>query len=293
MGRDFISLLDDNYVSNEIAAKTGHGVNELRISDIEPRSNQPRKTFDEESLEALSKSIKEYGVLQPIVVRESKLMAGKYEIIAGERRWRASRMAGLVEIPAVIFSGDDLKTAEVSLVENLQREDLNPLEETLAYASLIENFGLTQEQVAEKVGKSRVAITNALRLRELPKEVLELVADGKLSAGHARAILGLKDQEKMLSLANSAIEKDLSVRAVENAVRLLNAEKKPVIIDERITQRSAYMKDLEHRAVQKLGRKVKFQESDKKKVLEISYTDDEDLEALLIAVFGKDFFENN
>lgn len=288
LGRDFYSLLDDNVLASDKA----NAATSIRISDIEPRSDQPRKTFEREPLENLADSIAQFGVLQPIVVRESAFLQGTYEILAGERRWRAAKMAGLNEIPAVILEGDDLKAAQVAVIENVQREDLNPIEEALAYNTLIERFDLTQEQVAKQVGKSRVAVTNLLRLLDLPDEVLEMVRDGKLSAGHARALLGLKNEEQILPLAQKIIEKELSVRDVEKTIRLFNYEPDEKIEDEsnEAVQRKVYMKDLEHRAVTHLGRKVRILKTAKKKVVELSYSDDDDLEALLTTICGTDFF---
>ena len=287
LGRNFYDLLDDNMVSREKAS----AATTLRLSEVEPRSDQPRKTFSRESLEALAESVSQVGVLQPIVVRESKLLAGTYEILAGERRWRAAKMAGLSEIPAVILDSDDLKAAQVSIIENVQREDLNPIEEALAYDALIEKFGLTQEQVAKQVGKSRSAVTNLLRLLDLPEEVLALVRTGSLSSGHARALLGLKDADQIVPLAQRIVEKDLSVRDVERTIRLLNYAPSAVKEeDDGLSQRKVYMKDLEHRAVERLGRKVRILKTAKKKVVELSYSDDDDLEALLSAICGNDFF---
>ncbi len=288
LGRDFFSLIQDNSLASD---KVGAAVS-VRLSDIEPRSDQPRKTFEREALEQLADSIAQLGVLQPIVVRESALLQGTYEILAGERRWRAAKMAGLSEIPAVILDGDELKAAQVAIVENVQREDLNPIEEALAYDTLIEKFGLTQEQVAKQVGKNRSTVANLLRLLDLPEEVLELVRRGDLSAGHARALLGLKNQDQMAALAQKIIEKDQSVRDVERTIRLLNYEKpeKDGEEEDELSQKKVYMKDLEHRAVQKLGRKVKILKTARRKVVELAYDDDEDLEALLIAICGKDFF---
>lgn len=291
LGRDFYSLLDDNILAGD---KTSAATN-LRISEVEPRSDQPRKTFSHESLEQLADSIAQFGVLQPIIVRESALLAGNYEIIAGERRWRAAKMAGLSEIPAVILEGDDLKAAQVAVIENVQREDLNPLEEALAYDALIERFALTQEQVAKQVGKSRSAITNALRLLELPDEVLELLRNESLSAGHARALLGLKNEEQMPVLAQKIVEKGLSVRDVERTVRLMNYQPEELDEEEKsgLTQRKAYMHDLEHRAVSILGRRVRILKTNKKKVVELAYSDDEDLEELFKSICGADFFAEN
>ncbi len=286
LGRDFYSLLDDNVLTSD----KSNAASMLRISEVEPRRDQPRKTFPHESLEALAESIGQFGVLQPIVVRESQILPGTYEIIAGERRWRAAKMAGLSEIPGVILTGDDLKAAQVSIIENVQREDLNPIEEALAYDALIEKFGLTQDQVAKQVGKSRSAITNLLRLLDLPEEVLELVRSGSLSAGHARALLGLKNPAQMISLAQKIQEKDLSVRDVERTIRLLNYEPAAADPDDEMSQRKIYMKELEHRAVRRLGRRVRILKSPKKKVVELAYSDDDDLEALLTAICGADFF---
>jgi ParB family chromosome partitioning protein len=291
LGRDFYSLLDDNILASD---KTSAATN-LRISEVEPRSDQPRKTFAPEALSQLADSIGQFGVLQPIIVRESAFLAGTYEIIAGERRWRAAKMAGLSEIPAVILDGDDLKAAQIAVIENVQREDLNPVEEALAYDALIDRFGLSQDQVAKQVGKSRSAVTNVLRLLDLPDEVLELLKNGDLTAGHARAILGLKDEEQMIALAKRVIEKDLSVRDVEKTVRLLNYEPRQLDEDEEteLTQRKVYMKDLERRALGILGRRVRILKSAKKKVVELTYTDDEDLEALLKSICGDQFFTEN
>ncbi len=287
LGRNFYDLLDDNIVSREKAS----AATTLRLSEVEPRSDQPRKTFSRESLEALAESLTQFGVLQPIVVRESKLLPGTYEILAGERRWRAAKMAGLSEIPAVILDGDDLKAAQVAIIENVQREDLNPIEEALAYDALIDKFDLTQDQVAKQVGKSRSAVTNLLRLLDLPEEALALVRTGALSAGHARALLGLKDRDQIAPLAQRIVEKDLSVRDVERTIRLLNYEPEAKVQeDDSLSQRKVYMKDLEHRAVERLGRKVRILKTAKKKVVELAYSDDDDLEALLTAICGSDFF---
>lgn len=285
LGRDFYSLLDDNVMTGD---KSSAAVS-LRISDIEPRSDQPRKQFDHEQLEALADSIGQYGVLQPIIVRESDLLTGTYQIIAGERRWRAAKMAGLSEIPAVILNGDDVKTAQISIIENVQREDLNPVEEAFAYKALIDKFGMTQEEVAAKVGKNRSTVANLLRLLDLPDEILELLKNGELTAGHARALLALSDEEKMLPLAQKIIDKGLSVRDVEKTIRLLNYEPEAEVETES-TQKKVYMKDLEHKAVSVLGRRVRILKSAKKKVVELAYSDDADLEELLKRICGNDFF---
>ena len=290
LGRDFYSLLDDNILPGD----KKNTANSIRIAEIEPRKDQPRKTFSQDSLAQLAESIGQFGVLQPIIVRESSILAGTYEIIAGERRWRAAKMAGLDEIPAIVLTGDDLKIAEISLIENIQRQDLNPIEEALAYKALIERFGLKQEEVARQVGKSRSAVANMLRLLELPDEVLIMVQDGKLSMGHARALLGLNEEDKMLPLAEATVERELSVREVEALVRKYNAVEEEIPAsdeDHDAAQRRVYMKELEDRTRTALGRKVKIHESARKKTVELSFEDDEDLANLLKTLVGQDIFD--
>ena len=291
LGRGFYDLLDDNMPeSNKTAVST------LRIADIEPRSDQPRKTFERESLELLAESIGNYGVLQPIIVRENPALAGSYEIIAGERRWRAAKMAGLSEIPVVILDSDDMKSAQISIIENVQREDLNPVEEALAYEALIDKFGLTQDQVAKQVGKSRSNVTNLLRLLELPEDVLDMLRDGTLTTGHARALLGLTNPDDISVLAAKIMQHEMTVREVEKAVKIMNeaAEGKENMTDAETTSeanlRRVYIRDLEHRILGRLGRKARITNTPKKKVIELSYTDDDDLEDLLKSLCGTDFF---
>ena len=213
LGRNYFSILEDNMFE---AKKDS--VTTIKVGDIEPRRDQPRKQFDDESLQLLADSISIHGVLQPIIVRENKSFPDTYEIIAGERRWRAAKMAGVSEIPVVIVDGDDLKIAQIALVENVQREDLNPVEEAFAYQDLIDKFGLTQEQLSKEVGKSRSAIANMLRLTGLPEEVLELLRDEKITSGHARTLLALEKDEHMVLLANRIVEEDLSVRRDRKSV---------------------------------------------------------------------------
>ena len=283
LGRGFYDIYDDNNFEK--------GSNEkIRIADIEPRRDQPRKNFDREALEALADSIANYGVLQPIIVKESENASGLYEIIAGERRWRASKMAGLTEIPAIVFDGDELKAAQVALIENIQREDLNPVEEAFGYGALIERYGLTQDQVAKQVGKSRSAVANMLRLLDLPEEVLEMLKNGDLSAGHARALLPLEDDDAIIDLANKIVAKELSVREVENAVRRIKEKAEEEDEPKVISQVKLHMKELERRAMSSLGRKVRISRSTKKKVVELTYDNDEDLEALLVALCGNTIF---
>lgn len=289
LGRDFRSILDDNLLNIKKDQITS-----IRIADIEPRKDQPRRKFDDESLQLLADSIQIHGVLQPIIVRENPSYPDTYEIIAGERRWRAARMAGLSEIPVVVVDGDDLKIAQISLVENVQREDLNPVEEAFAYQALIDNFGLTQEQLSKEVGKSRSAIANMLRIVDLPDEVLDLLRDGKISSGHARALLPLENSEYIILLANRIVAEDLSVRRVEEIVKKALSQKDiealAVNRDEAL-QRRVYIRDLERRAMDKLGRKVKINQTNKKKTVELTFDSDSDLEEVLCLLCGDNFFK--
>ena len=288
LGKDFYSILDDNIMGMKDGTATT-----LRISEVEPRSDQPRKQFDREALEALADSIAAYGVLQPILVRPNPNFEGAYEIIAGERRWRAAKMAGLTEIPAVVLDGDDLKTAQIALIENVQREDLNVVEEALGYNALMERFDMTQEEVSKIAGKSRSAVANTLRLLDLPDEVLTLLQekDGFLTAGHARALLALKNEEMIPLMAARIAAKKLSVREVEALVKRENTEPREELPDiTGHTQNRVWMKDLERRTREALGRKVKITQNDKKRSIEIFYEDDADMEALLTALCGDGLF---
>ena len=292
LGKSIFDTFDDNLIES----KKGAG-EMLRISAIEPRRDQPRKTFDRESLEALAESVQKYGVLQPIIVRPNQIIDDTYEIIAGERRWRAAKLAGLDEIPAVILDGDDLKIAQVAIIENIQREDLNAVEEALAYQGLMDRFGLTQDQVSKQVGKSRSAVANLLRLLDLPEEVLVMLKNDEISAGHARALLGLEDEGNMLALAEKIVEKQLSVREVEGAVKRLNTVAEIEEIDDAdavnaTVMTKIHLRELEKRSRETLGRKVKIVNNAKKKVVEIAFDSDEDLETLLSRVCGAEIFEN-
>lgn len=212
-------------IPTEVVNERGSALAELPLSSIVPNPNQPRAHFDEELLASLAASISELGVLQPILVRV--LEDGRYELVAGERRWRAAKRAGLQTIPALIKTVNNAASLEQALVENLHRQDLNPLEEAAAYQQLIEDFGLTHDQVATRVGRSRAAVTNMLRLFQLPPGIQRLVADGRLSAGHARALLGTPDRAFQEALARRSVAEELSVRAVEEAVRLRNGLAQP------------------------------------------------------------------
>ncbi|MBQ8145251.1 MAG: ParB/RepB/Spo0J family partition protein [Clostridia bacterium] len=278
-GIDF--LFADNYIENVAANATVDGPQTLRISEIEPKADQPRKYFDEGALQELADSISQHGLLQPIIVRESS--GGFYQIIAGERRWRASKMAGLLEVPVIIMQADALKAAEIAIIENIQREDLNPYEEASAYYSLMTQYELTQEQVAEKVGKSRSAVANAMRLLDLPEEVLEMLKTGDISAGHARALLGMKDKDAIVDTAKKILTHSLSVRDTEALVKKLNklydanlkkANAEPINVDKMVN----YAKDLENKIMALIGRRVKILDNGKSKFIQIEYIDNEDLD---------------
>ena len=262
------------------------GVQQLKISLIDPKNGQPRKTFDGEALAQLADSISAHGVLQPILVRE--VSSDRYQIIAGERRWRAAKLAGLSEIPAMILDKDELSAAQIALVENIQREDLNPIEEAMAFRSLADEYGMTQEELSRQVGKSRSTIANAIRLLELPEAVLRMVAEGDLSAGHARALLGLRDRDQIIALAKRVLEESLSVREIEDAVKKAN---KPVKVkpEAEPTFRVDYVAELERKMMQGLGRKVKISASGGKKVVSLYFEDNEDLETLLRSIMGDEF----
>lgn len=249
------------------------------ISQIEASAKQPRKTFEGESLEDLADSIRIHGVLQPIIVRQ--LASGYYQIISGERRWRASRKAGLDQVPVIVIEADDRKALEIGLIENLQREDLNPMEEALGFQTLMDQHGLTQEQVSERVGKSRPAITNALRLLSLPQEVKNLVAEGKLSAGHARTLIPLNDQALQKKLAERIIQEGLSVRQVEALVKRQQKPEKP---PKKENPDQIYYTQAETDLGRTLGRKVHIAQGKRKGRLELEYYGVDDLNDLLDAL---------
>lgn len=287
LGRGLDAIFLDNAPTEEIRADEDR-ISRIKLSLVDPKSDQPRKYFDKEALEQLADSISENGLLQPILVRE--YANGRYQIIAGERRFRASKIAGLTEIPAIVLEKDDKKAAEIALIENLQREDLNPLEEALAYKALGEEYDMTQEELSLKVGKSRSAIANTLRLLDLPDEVLTLVASKELSAGHARTILGLKSREDMILLAQRAIELDLSVRVLEEEVKRLNKPKKAVEDEEEAPLPIVdYFRELELRMQSHLGRRVEIKGKGRKKTITLSYEDNEDLDEVIALLCGSNF----
>jgi len=252
----------------------------LPIYKVEPNPDQPRHEFDEDALQSLADSIAEHGIVQPLTVRE--LAGGYYQIIAGERRWRAARMANLSEVPAVIIEADDRKAMELALIENLQRQDLNPVEEALGYQSLMTDFGMTQEQTAQRVGKSRPAVANALRLLNLCPEVLEAVRKGALSAGHARAVLTLKSPKKQQEAAQKICALDLSVRQAEMLCK--NMEKEPVAKEEPPLVAIDYVAECEKNLSKHLGRGVKIINGKRKGKFELEFYGQEDLQALLDAL---------
>ena len=275
LGRGLGALLGDF----EESAAQPSAYRLLPIYKVEPNPDQPRQDFDEEELQTLADSISVHGVIQPLTVRETA--TGYYQIIAGERRWRAARLANLSEVPAVVMEADDRKAMELALIENLQRQDLNPVEEALGYQTLMEDYGLTQEQTATQVGKSRPAVANALRLLGLCPEVLELLRSGELTAGHARAILTLKSDKKQLEAAKKIIALGMSVRAAETLCKNMAKEpkeKKPE------TFAVDYVAECEKSLSKHLGRKVKIVTGKKKGRFELEFYDQDDLQNLLDAL---------
>ncbi len=276
LGRGLNSLLGDPGIQTQESG----GVT-LPVSQVEPGLNQPRKSFDPAALEDLAQSIRLHGILQPLTVR--RLPSGYYQIIAGERRWRAAKLAGLDEVPAIIIEADDRKVMELGLIENLQREDLNPAEEARGYRVLMEEYGLTQEQVAERMGKSRPAVTNTLRLLALPQEVMALVEAGTLSAGHARALLALPSPQLQVQAAKQVVSQQLSVRQTEALVKALQREKKARPREQR-DELALYLGEAEKKLSGRLGRKVKIADRGEKGRIELEYYSAQDLEGLLDAL---------
>ena len=272
LGKGLGSLLGD--FSEDTAEKSPYQL--LPIYKVEPNRSQPRQDFDEEELQSLADSISVHGVIQPLTVRE--LESGYYQIIAGERRWRAARMAGLNEIPAVVVEADDRKAMELALIENLQRQDLNPVEESLGYQSLMQDFGLTQEETAQRVGKSRPAVANALRLLNLCPDVLEKLRTGDLTAGHARAVLTLKSEKKQQEAAQKIIALGLSVRQAELLCKNMTREPAP---EKEVTLAVDYVAECEKNLSKHLGRGVKIVNGKRKGRCELEFYGQEDLQNLL------------
>lgn len=270
LGKGLGALLVENEVEQ------GNAVS-LRIADITPNRGQPRRQFDDEPLRELAESIAQHGVLQPLLVRP--LTSGGYQLVAGERRWRAARMAGLTEVPVVIREMTEREAAELALIENLQREDLNPMEEAQGYRTLMETYGLTQEEAAKAVNKSRPTVTNALRLLHLPKEVSGLLEEGKLSAGHARAILSFDTEAEQIAAAQQVLQKQLSVRAVEQMARAAHNEQKRA---EKAGGDAAapFYEEVALALNAQLGRRVKVIPGKKGGVLQLEFYDEADLQKL-------------
>lgn len=265
----------------ENTTESGSGAVELKISELEPNREQPRREFDEKAMAELADSIAQHGLLQPLLVRP--LFGGGYQIVAGERRWRAARMAGLSEVPAVVREMSDHEVMELALIENLQREDLTPLEEANGYQTLLDKYGMTQDEVAKTVGKSRPAVANALRLLHLPEAIWEMVERGELSAGHARTLLAFPDEASMLEAAKKAVEQGLSVRELERmAKKAAEAQKegeKP-----RPTRRIPYFDEVELSLHEHLGRKVRVAGNKTKGTLQIEFYGEEDLQRLMASI---------
>ena len=256
-------------------------ITSLPLQKVEPNPNQPRRYFDEEELQSLADSLGEHGILQPLAVRD--MGNGYYQIIAGERRWRAARLAGLREVPVVVVEADDKTVMELALVENLQRQDLNPMEEAEGYQTLMETYGMTQEQAARRVGKSRPAVANALRLLALPEEVRLMVVSGELSAGHARAVLSLTDEKLQKAAAQKIVALRLSVRQAEAMCKSMankkpEKPKKPLGVD--------YVAECEKTLAKHLGRKVKIVSGKKKGRFELEFYDQDDLQLLYEALLA-------
>lgn len=268
LGKGLEALFEDNNTGN---SDNGHEM--LKISEIQPNKNQPRKDFDQASLEQLADSIRAHGVIQPLVVRPTAV--GDYQIVAGERRYRASRMAGLTEVPVIIRELSDTEAMEFALIENLQREDLNPIEEALGYRELMEHYDFTQEAVSRSVGKSRPVVANALRLLNLPEKIIQYLRDGKLSSGHARALLSLEYEEQIIELADKIIKLGLTVRDVERIVK-----KSSVKVKKQPKPRESFYDEMEIALEEELGRKVKINLEKNKGSIVIDFYSKDDLKEL-------------
>ena len=267
LGKGLGALMLENTTEDMVATNT------LPISEIIPNKEQPRKTFDEDALAELAESIKQHGVLQPLLVRP--LPSGGYQLVAGERRWRASRMAKLREVPVVVKELTDTETMEIAIIENLQREDLNPIEEAEGLQALIDKCGFTQEEVAASVGKSRSAIANSLRLLRLPQEVRDMTRKGSISAGHARALLSLDNEAVIYEAAQNIVNNNLSVRDIERLVKI--QDKNAVVSQKRYKRRDSFYDEVELTLSEVLGRKVKVYNGKGKGTLEIEFYSQEDL----------------
>lgn len=269
LGKGLSALISDDFTNTQDQV-SGDSILNIDIDKIIPNKNQPRRDFDHESLKELAKSIELYGLIQPILLRDLK---GKYEIVAGERRWRASKLAGLKEVPSIIKDIGGEESAKIALIENIQREDLNPVEEAQAYKRLMEEFKLTQEELSSQIGKSRSYISNTIRILNLNNEVLDHISSGELSQGHGKAILSIKDKEEQIKIAKEVLNKKLNVRDTENLTRNKNNMEKDL--------KESYITSIEEKLMMSLGSKVNLLQGEKKGKIEIEYYGDEDLERLL------------
>ena len=289
LGRGLDAIFEDNYFSE---SPTPNQKSTLPITQIDNNPNQPRKRFDQESLSDLADSIAANGLLQPILVRQ---VGERYEIVAGERRFRACKQLGMTDIPAIVITADDISAAKFALIENLQREDLNPYEEACAYNSLMEDFHLTQEEISAQVGKSRSAVANSLRLLELPGEIITMMVGGNLTGGHARALLGLKDKSKILPLAQKCHIEGWTVRGLEEAVKNENKRTDKKAFEERFKDEPVkvdYNRVLEERFTGITGRRCKLSDKRGVKTFQLEYRDNKDLEEILRLLAGDGIFED-
>ena len=284
LGRGLDALLDPYDLSVEEQKESGNGILMVDVREIDTNALQPRKQFDEASLKELAESIRVHGIVQPLIVKKKK---NRYFIIAGERRFRAARLAGLTEVPVLVADYDEAQIHEVSLIENIQREDLNPIEEAAAIRFLMKQHDMTQEEVAARLGKSRPAIANAVRLLQLPEPVIELLKSGVLSAGHGRALAGLTDQAQILQLAQECVQNEYSVRALEERIRHLNDKKKPVVKKEK-KPLSADLQNIENAFRESLGTKVTLSGSHSRGKVTIEYYSKDDLERVYDLLFLKE-----
>lgn len=280
LGKGLNSSIFGNIEENESLVQS-NGVQTIKLSLIEPNKNQPRKTFDKSKIETLAQSIKEHGIIQPLVVVKNGDM---YSIVAGERRWRAAKAAGIAEVPVVIRDYTPRELMEIALIENIQREDLNPIEEALGYKTLMDDFGLTQDELSQRIGKSRSAVANTLRLLALDSKIQKMLISGELSPGHARAVLSVENEKLRYELAQMIISENLNVRQAEAAAKRLNSAKKPPEAKKK-TPYDIELDNVMSRLSEHLGTKVKISGSGKKGKIEIEYYGNDDLDRLL-SIFG-------
>ena len=290
LGRGLDAIFLDN--ASEPATDS---VTMLRLSEIEPNPEQPRREFDPEALAQLADSIAANGLIQPIIVRSGK-SDGYFEIVAGERRWRASKMAGLVEVPVIVMDLDDQRAAQVSLIENIQRENLNAIEEANAFKKLMGEYSMTQEELSKQIGKSRSLISNTMRLLDLPNEVIKMVSSDTLSAGHARTLLGLKNQDDIVKAAELTVARSLSVRALEALVRTMNKKAGKADAEDLDGELAEieidYVDVLAKKVQSRLGRRIAIKNTGKKHKIEIEYSDENDLEDIIKKLCGADIFDD-